>query len=281
MERQWTLKLSVHVIADLVLPVPTPTTLQIEAAQVAGAQAVASPTLTVTPFTEAEPFLDFYRNPCRRLMMAAGDVRLEYAARVTLPDTPPPPAARAHEADALHLPTDALLYTLPSRYCQSDKMVAMAADLFGDATPGFARVQTICDWINGHITYQYGASDAGTSAYDTAAQRVGVCRDFAHLGVAFCRALNIPACYVSGYCLGLDPPDFHAYFQAWLDGHWVSFDATERQPRPALVQVAVGRDAADCAWCTFYGYGETKSLSVEVMEEITKGITEEIAGIAE
>ncbi len=212
MERRGALKLSVHVIADLVLPVPTPTTLQIEAAQVAGVQAVESPALTVAPFAEAEPFLDFYGNPCRRLMMVAGDVRLEYAATVTLPDAPSPPAEKAHEAggaheaDALHLPTDALLYTLPSRYCQSDKMVAMAQDMFGDVAPGFARVQTVCDWINAHITYQYGVSDAGTSAYDTAAQRIGVCRDFAHLGIAFCRALNIPARYVSGYCLGLAPP---------------------------------------------------------------------------
>ena len=116
------------------------------------------------------------------------------------------------------------------------------------------------------MTYQYGTSDSGTSAYDTATQRIGVCRDFAHLGIAFCRALNVPARYVSGYCLGLEPPDFHAYFQAWLDGRWVSFDATERQPRPALVQIAVGRDAADCAWATFYGFGETKSLSVEITE---------------
>ncbi len=259
------MKLSIHVVADLVVPVPTPTTLQIEAAEVAGAQAVESPTLTVTPFAPAEPFLDFYGNPCRRLMMAEGDVRLEYAATATLPDAAPPPG-QTGEADALHLPTDALLYTLPSRYCQSDKMVAMAVDLFGDAAPGFARVQTICDWVNGHITYQYGASDAGTSAYDTAAQRAGVCRDFAHLGIAFCRALNIPARYVSGYCLGLAPPDFHAYFQAWLGGRWVAFDATASRPRPALVQVAVGRDAADCAWCTFYGYGETRWLSVEVTE---------------
>ena len=140
----------------------------------------------------------------------------------------------------------------------------MATDLFGGAAPGFARVSAICDWINAHVTYQYGTSDAGTSAYDTAIQRIGVCRDFAHLGIAFCRALNIPARYVSGYCLGLDPPDFHAYFEAYLDGCWAAFDPTAPSLRPALVQVAVGRDAADCAWCTFYGYGETKFLSVEV-----------------
>ncbi len=259
------MKLSVHVLADLALPEATPTTMQIEAAHLGDAQAVEEAALFVTPFAEAEPFLDFYGNPCRRLLMPGGDVRVEYTATVTQPDTRFP-LLKPYEADALHLPTDTLLYTLPSRYCQSDKLTAMAVDMFGEAAPGFARVQTVCNWINAHITYQYGTSDAGTSAYDTATQRIGVCRDFAHLGIAFCRALNIPARYVSGYCLGLEPPDFHAYFQAYLDGRWVSFDATERQPRPALVQIAVGRDAADCAWSTFYGYGETKFLSVEVKE---------------
>ena len=259
------MRLSIHVIADLALPAPTPTTLQIEAAHLEGTQTLERSALSVTPFAAAEPFADFYGNPCRRLLMPAGEVRLEYTAAALLPDTRFP-LLKPYEADALHLPTDTLLYTLPSRYCQSDRLGAMATDLFGEAAPGYARVQTICAWINAHITYQYGTSDAGTSAYDTATQRLGVCRDFAHLAIAFCRALNIPARYVSGYCLGLDPPDFHAYFQAFLDGRWVSFDATERQPRPALVQIAIGRDAADCAWATFYGFGETKWLSVEVSE---------------
>lgn len=259
------MKLSLHMIADLAVSEATPTTLQIEAAQISGAQTVENAVLTITPFAAAEPFLDFYGNPCRRFLMPAGDTQIEYTAAVTLPDTRFP-RLLPFEADALHLPTDTLLYTLPSRYCQSDRLALMATDLFGEALPGFARVQAICEWINKHITYQYGTSDAGTSAYDTAAQRIGVCRDFAHLGIAFCRALNIPARYVSGYCLGLTPPDFHAYFQAFLDGRWVSFDATERRPRPALVQIAVGRDAADCAWSTFYGYGETKFLSVKVSE---------------
>ena len=259
------MKLSVHVVADLAVPAPTPTTLQMEAAQLGESQEVAESALTITPFAAAEPFGDFYGNPCRRLLMPAGDVRVEYAATVTQPDTRFP-LLKPCEADALHLPTDTLLYTLPSRYCQSDRLVAMATDMFGEVAPGFARVQTVCNWINEHVTYQYGTSDAGTSAYDTATQRIGVCRDFAHLGIAFCRALNIPARYVSGYCLGLTPPDFHAYFQAYLDGRWVSFDATERQPRLALVQIAVGRDAADCAWATFYGSGETKKLTVEVSE---------------
>ena len=260
------MKLDIHVTAQLRLPAPTPSTLQIEAAQGPdGVQTVEQSALSITPHAELAPFRDFYGNPCRRGLLPGGDMTLEYAARVDIPDVRLP-LLKAGETDILQLPTDTLLYTLPSRYCQSDKLMAMALDQFGDAAPGFARVQKISNWINEHITYQYGTSDSGTSAYDTAAQRIGVCRDFAHLGIAFCRALNIPARYVSGYCLGLEPPDFHAYFQAFLDGRWVSFDATELQPRPALVQIAVGRDAADCAWSTFYGMGQTTFLSVDVQE---------------
>ncbi len=259
------MRLNIHLTAALSLPAPTPTTLMVEAADLGAAQRLEESRLYVTPFRVAEPFRDFYHNPCRRLLMPAGDVRLEYVATVSLPGARPA-GGEAYEADALHLPTETLLYTLPSRYCQSDLLVAMAADLFGGVRPGFARVQAVCDWINAHVTYQYGASDTGTSAYDTAAQRVGVCRDFAHLGIALCRALNVPARYVSGYCLGLVPPDFHAYFQAWVNGRWADFDATSALPRPALVRVAVGRDAADCAWATFYGYGETRWLSAEVTE---------------
>ena len=259
------MKLNLHLSAELALPQSVPALLQIEAAALDGAQAVLSSALTVTPYAEFVPFTDFYANPCRRGMLPAGNVVVDYAATVSIPETRGP-LLQPWEADALHLPTETLLYTLPSRYCQSDKLVPMAEDLFGVSTPGFARVQKICTWINEHVTYQYGTSDSGTSAYDTAAQRIGVCRDFAHLGIAFCRALNIPARYVSGYCLGLQPPDLHAYFQAFLDGRWVSFDATELQPRPALVQIAAGRDAADCAWATFYGAGETKVLTVDVQE---------------
>ncbi len=251
--------------AELTLPQAVPSTLQVEVAALDGAQNVEQAQLTVTPYAEATPFADFYGNPCRRLLLPQGDVTVEYTATVDIPEVRSP-LLKAAEADILSLPTDTLLYTLPSRYCQSDKLVAMALDQFGDSAPGFARVQKICNWINEHVTYQYGTSDTGTSAYDTATQRIGVCRDFAHLGIAFCRALSIPARYVSGYCLGLEPPDFHAYFQTYLDGRWVAFDATELQPRPALVQVAIGRDAADCAWATFYGAGQTKMLTVDVQE---------------
>jgi transglutaminase-like putative cysteine protease len=197
--------------------------------------------------------------------MPGGHVHLAYQARVALSDqrTPPLPSA---PIDVLRLPPETLLYTLPSRYCPSDRLLKMAADEFGAAEPGFPQVQAICRWIYDHVAYQYGTSDVGTSALDTATERSGVCRDFAHLGIAFCRALSIPARYVSGYCLGLETPDFHAYFEAYLQDRWVAFDATAPEPRRALVQVALGRDAADCAWSTFYGFGETTGMRIEVAE---------------
>lgn len=260
------MKIEINATADLNLPEPCPALLQIEAATLpGGAQTVQESALTVEPQTDSETFTDFYGNGCRRLRMPGGDVRVTYHAVVEQPDGRAPILERV-EPDPLHLPTDTLLYLLPSRYCPSDRLVNMAGEMFGQIEPGFNRVQAICLWINQHIRYGYGTSDAATTALDTVIQRQGVCRDFAHLGVSFCRALNIPARYVSGYCLGLDPPDFHAYFHAFLDGRWVAFDATDAQPRRALVQVAVGRDAADCAWSTFYGQGQTKALEVLVTE---------------
>ncbi|BDI28822.1 hypothetical protein CCAX7_008730 [Capsulimonas corticalis] len=259
------MKIKIHFECELQLAAAAPTILQLEAADIPGAQNIESSSLKIEPDVQTEEFLDIYKNPCRRLLMPAGDVRIEYNSVVELPDKRGA-FIEPTEPDILHLPTDMLTYTLPSRYCQSDKLVKMANDTFGSITPGFARVQEICNWINENITYQYGTSNSGTSAYETAAERVGVCRDFAHLAITFCRAMNIPARYVSGYCLGLQPPDLHAFFHAYIDGRWVVFDATERQPRPALIQIAAGRDAADCAWSTFYGNGSTRSMQVDVTE---------------
>ena len=121
-----------------------------------------------------------------------------------------------------------MVYTLPSRYCQSDLLTRMAHDEFGRLQPGGERVLAIAEWVRRHVEYRYGTTDAMTSAYDTATERVGVCRDFAHLVIAFCRALGIPARYVSGYALGLEPPDFHGFVQVYLGGAWHNVDATYR-----------------------------------------------------
>jgi transglutaminase-like putative cysteine protease len=256
-------KLDVSVNAKLFVPESVATVFQVEPPLIEGAQLIDSNDLYVTPYCALEPFVDLYGNLCRRGMLPAGEVELVYRAKINV-DESRGPMIHSHDPDPLGTPPEILHYLLPSRYCESDKLSQMAQSEFGRTKPGFARVQTICDWINEHILYSYGMSNVSTTACDTAVERIGVCRDFAHLAIAFSRAMGIPARYVSGYCLELEPPDFHAFFQVWLDGRWVSFDATEMQPRPALVTVATGRDAADCAWCTFFGRGTTNSLDVRV-----------------
>ena len=251
--------------AALELYSPAVTTLQIEAREIAGAQQVESSNLTIEPYAAAEPFLDVFGNPCRRVRCGAGDVVVEYTATVAIPNARAP-LIHAVDTDVMALPPEVLHFLMPSRYCPSDRMANFAYAEFGSTAPGFARVHAICSWINQHILYTFGASTTATTAFDTVGERIGVCRDFAHLGIALCRAMNIPARYVSGYCLGLKPPDLHAFFQAYIDGRWVSFDATDVQPRPALVTIATGRDAVDCAWCSFFGTGRTKELEVKVTE---------------
>ena len=140
----------------------------------------------------------------------------------------------------------------------------MAADEFGKIPPGGQRVRQIASWVRSHVEYRYGQTSSLTSARDTATDRIGVCRDFAHLTIAFCRALNIPARYVSGYALGLEPQDFHGYTQVYLENTWHSLDATFDGVRPALLPIAVGRDAADVAMMTFFGSANLQSQGVEV-----------------
>lgn len=251
------------------MPTDTAAILQIETPSIRAIQSVLKSETYAPPNVELQPFRDFYGNPCRRAILPAGDVQVAYDALVELPDLHAP-SSPAGETDILTLPADVILYLLPSRYCPSDRFGELARAEFGGAAHGCARVRAICSWINRNIAYEYGASTTTTSAFETVIERRGVCRDFAHLAISFCRALNIPARYASGYCLGLKPPDFHAYFQAYLDGQWITFDATAAQPREALITAAVGRDAADCAWCSFFGDGETKGLEVNVARGETR-----------
>lgn len=162
------------------------------------------------------------------------------------------------------LPLDIMPYLYPSRFCQSDLLGRFARREFGDLEPGHSRVTAICNWIHEHVDYVRGSSDSHTSAYDTMVLRAGVCRDFAHLGIAFCRALNIPARFASGYAWQLDPPDFHAVFEAYLGGQWYLFDATRQAALQGLVRIGVGRDASDAAFATIYGDAEFKGMSVGI-----------------
>jgi transglutaminase-like putative cysteine protease len=146
-----------------------------------------------------------------------------------------------------------LTFLNPSRYCQSDRLYRLANNLFGHIDNPFVKVMALTDWIYKNVQYQSGFSNAQTSAYDTVTQQVGVCRDFAHLGIALCRALTIPARYFTGYAYQLKPGDFHACFEAYLGGQWILFDATKLVPLNGLIKIATGRDAADTAIANIFG----------------------------
>jgi transglutaminase-like putative cysteine protease len=146
-----------------------------------------------------------------------------------------------------------LPYLYPSRYCQSDKLYRLANNLFGHIFNPFEKVMALTGWINKNVQYLSGSTNAQTSAYDTVTQQQGVCRDFAHLGIALCRALTVPARYFTGYAYQLKPADFHACFEAYLGNEWVLFDATGLVPLNGLIKIASGRDAADTAIANIFG----------------------------
>ena len=162
------------------------------------------------------------------------------------------------------IPLDVIHYLYPSRYCQSDRLIKLAQDEFGNCQPGYAKVDAICNWIYNKVTYMSGSSNSHTSAYDTVTERAGVCRDFAHLGITFCRALNIPARFVSAYAWQLDPPDFHACFEAYLGNKWYLFDPTRLAPIEGLIRIGTGRDAADTAFATFFGALQLNNMEVYI-----------------
>ncbi|MDB5024135.1 MAG: transglutaminase family protein [Mucilaginibacter sp.] len=146
-----------------------------------------------------------------------------------------------------------LPYLYPSRYCQSDKLFRLANNLFGHIANPFEKVVTLTNWINKNVEYRSGFSNSQTSAYDTVTEQAGVCRDFAHLGIALCRALTIPARYFTGYAYQLKPGDFHACFEAYIGDEWILFDATKLVPLNGLIKIATGRDAADTAIANIFG----------------------------
>lgn len=166
------------------------------------------------------------------------------------------------ELNIAKLPADILTYLNPSRYCQSDKLYRLANNMFGYKKDDFQKVTDLTYWIYLNVEYLSGSTDAQTSAYDTVTEQAGVCRDFAHLGIALCRALTIPARYFTGYAYQLNPPDFHACFEAYINGEWLLFDATRLVPLNSLVKIATGRDAADAAVASIFG--EVNFISSEV-----------------
>jgi transglutaminase-like putative cysteine protease len=227
-------------------------------------QEVVDESLRLTPALEHQVHRDAaHGHRTLRVRAGAGPLTLRYRARVRL--TRALPDLRATEAPIEALPHAVLTDLMPTRYCESDRLASAATKMFGGLEPGYARVQAVRDWIHEHIDYRVGWSNTTTTACDVFLQRAGVCRDFAHLGVAFCRALNIPARLAVGYARFDDPPpDFHAVFEAFIGGHWELFDATGMADPQDLVRIAVGRDAGDVAFATLFGPVRTRLIRPEV-----------------
>ncbi|WP_017719371.1 transglutaminase-like domain-containing protein [Kamptonema formosum] len=184
---------------------------------------------------------------------ATADIEHFYANPEEIPEVPP--------AD---LPLEIIPLLYPSRYCESDLLLQLAQSEFGELEPGYSRVTGICNWIYDRVKYLSGSTDSQTSAYQTAIERAGVCRDFAHLGIALCRALNIPARFFAGYAWGLNPPDFHACFEAYLGNRWYFFDPTRLAPQTGIIRIATGRDAADVSFATIFGPAQLERMQLFV-----------------
>jgi transglutaminase-like putative cysteine protease len=211
--------------------------------------------LLTTPTLSCVLRHDLYGNPQRYITADRGPLSFEFTATIeSAPNAEVAPDAIEHPPQ--EIPADVMIYTLPSRFCQSDLLADTARGEFGRIRPGGGRVRAIADWVRAKVEYRLGSARSGS----------GVCRDFAHLVIALCRGLGIPARYVSAYALGLEPPDFHAYAQVYLGGLWYNVDATFDGLRPALVPIAVGRDAADVAMTTFNRQTTLRLQAVEVRE---------------
>jgi transglutaminase-like putative cysteine protease len=215
------------------------------------------------PHVPVVEFTDNFGNLCQRVVIPAGNFEVRCSCR-------------AHTADEIdvepnaafvpvnQLPEDALQFLLPSRYCQSDLLNDLAASIVGQQPAGYPQVAAIEQWLRDEMSYVRGSSDASTSAVDTAQSRKGVCRDYAHLGIALTRSLNIPARMVVGYLYGLEPMDLHAWFEAYVGGRWFTFDGVKAQPCGNRITIGYGRDAADVALTSNYGALELNEMKVTV-----------------
>lgn len=215
-------------------------------------QSIIQEEFKVAPSVPVTEYLDLYGNSCQRLVSPQGlfsvvsSAIVETRELVEVND-------QANFTLIQDLPSAALIYLLPSRYCESDKLNSKAFEITGSIDNGYQMVEAIRQWVRANITYEYDHSTSSTSALDTLQARKGVCRDLSHLAIALCRSISIPARFVVGYLYRLDPMDLHAWFEAYLDGQWYTFDATQPVVSGARVVLAHGRDAADVATATYFG----------------------------
>ena len=270
----------IHVGYEMIYecPQPTPMILMLNVHFTRQPDIIVPDRLITDPPLAVTPYRDMFGNWCNRIVAPQG--RLLLTANGVVNDTGlPDPADRgAQQYRVQDLPDECLMYLLPTRYCDTDRLDNIASSLFANTPPGWARVQAICDFVHRHIEFGYKHARKTKTAWEAYNERAGVCRDFAHLAISFCRCMNIPARYCTGYLgdFGINPPpdepmDFSAWFEAYIGGQWHVFDARSNVPRIGRVLIAHGRDAADVAIATTFGPNTLKKFVVW---------TDEVAGYA-
>ena len=258
-------------------PQPTPMIFNVNVHYTRIPDLIGRETLTIDPTVPIDAYRDSFGNWCTRIVAPAGRLRVSADATVKDSGLTDVIAPAAQQMPVPDLPEEALLYLLGSRYCETDRLSQTAWNLFGNAPPGWGRVQAICDYVHRHITFGYQHASVTRGAVDAFNGGFGVCRDYAHLAVAFCRCMNIPARYCTGYLgdIGMPPPygpmDFAAWFEAYLDGHWYTFDARNNMPRIGRVLIARGRDACDVAISSTFGPNTLASFKVWTDEVTATG----------
>ena len=256
------MRLSINSLLDYTIKDTADVLLQIEAAPDVENQRVKSGRMTVSTGAELHPFPAEQGFGRRTWTQGSGKFRVEYAAEVEV-ERETPEVAGLKAMPYHSLPELVVPFLWPSRYCQSDRFETFVGDRFSDHQGG-DKIQAMADWISDKMDYVSGSSDATTTAVDTFVTRQGICRDYAHLLIAFARAAGIPARMVSAYALDLTPPDFHAVTEVWLENEWRLVDSTCLAPVEGLARIVVGRDATDIAFMTIFGSAELNEQKVEV-----------------
>jgi transglutaminase-like putative cysteine protease len=263
-------------------PQPTPMILTLSVHYSRISDLIVPDHLVADPPVPMTAYRDTFGNWCSRIVAPKGALRLSTDAVVNDSGLPDVVAPDARQTPVEALPDDTLLFLLGSRYCETDRLSDVAWQLFGTTAPGWPRVQAICDYVHRHITFGYEHARFTRTAWEALHDKTGVCRDYAHLAVAFCRCMNIPARYCTGYLgdIGIPPPygpmDFAAWFEAYLDGHWYTFDPRNNVPRIGRVLIARGRDAADVAITTTFG-PNTLSRFIVRTDEVLEAPAAQIA----
>lgn len=253
-------------------PQPTPMLLTLNIHPTRRPDLLTPQVVSFSPVVDPWEYLDVYGNVCIRITAPTGSLTISTMFEIYdagLPDLIP---IDARQHDVRDLPDDTLIFLLGSRYCETDRLTNVAWELFGNTPTGWPRVQAILDFVHQHIVFDYQKADATRTAFGSYIEKTGVCRDFAHLALTFCRCMNIPARYCTGYLgdIGVpanpDPMDFSGWFEVYLGGHWYTADARHNEPRIGRILMGIGRDATDVAISTQFGPAALARFSVTTYE---------------